>query len=898
MHDWKKDVERRLAGLGLDPAREAEIAEELAQHLEDRYEEARSAGATDEEAYRAALDEIADSGLLTRELRDVERRAVEPVAIGAEGKGNPLDDLWRDLRLALRDLRKRPAFTAIVVATIALGIGANTAIFSFVYAVLLNPLPFSEPDRLVFLAEKNRTHERWSVAYPNYVDWTARAQSFDDMAAFWSKAFTLTGIDEPAQLRGRHVNWNFFRVLGVRPQLGRLFVEEDDRPGAAPTLVLSNETWRDRFGSDPEIVGKTIRLDEELFTIIGVLPGGYELLRPGDIYVPLAPAIEEGKSLFLDRGNHFSLYGLARLKPGVSVGQADREMQGLAAQLEQEYSATNSGSSAGATSLAEVLVGDVRKELLVLLGAVGFVLLIACLNVANLLSVRAAGRQKEIAVRIALGAKRSRIVRQFLTESLLISLAGGTVGFLVAIWATRGLVALAPSGIPRLEQVGVNLPVLAFTLCVSVAIGLLFGLLPALQATRPDLSATLKEGGRLSAGRPHERTRRALLVSEVALALVLLIGAGLMLRTVGQLINVDPGFDVENLLTARFELPTTPYPGERRRAFYDECLTRVGALPGVQSAALTFSLPIDGSNWNSVFIVGDKPVPPSAELPSAAMTPVSTGFFDTMKIRLVKGRSFDARDGENAPKVVMINETLARQLWPGEEAIGKRFKQGWPESDAPWREVVGVVADVKTNGVDQVTPLQVYMPIGQETPRLLYLVVRTAADAGDPLALGTAVGTAVHAVDRDVPVYSVASMDELMAGAIENQRVVLTLLGGFAVLALVLAAIGIYGVMSYTVAQRTHEIGVRSALGARPSHVLRMVLGQGMALALAGVAIGLAGAFALTRLMEGLLFGVSATDPLTYVAISLLLAGVAVVACYVPARRATKVDPTVALRYE
>jgi predicted permease len=895
MHDWKRDVEKRLAGLMLEPAREAEIAEELAQHLEDRYEEARSAGATDEEAYHAALDELADSGFLARELRGVERRAVDlPVAVGAAGRGNPIEDLWRDLRLVVRDLRKRPGFALVTVLILALGIGANTAIFSMVYAVLLNPLPFEQPDRLVMLAEKNPGRERWGAAYPNYVDWTARAQSFDDIAAYWYQSFTLSGIDEPARLQGRYVNWNFFRVLGMRPQLGRLFVEEDDRAGAAPTVVLSDGMWKDRFGGDPDIVGKTIRLDEKQFTVIGVLPPGYELLRPDALYVPLVPAVEKETGL-LDRGNHYSLFALARLKAGVDVEQADTEMRALAAQFEQEYPATNSGSSAQALSLSDVFVGDIRPALLVLLGAVGFVLLIACLNVANLMTVRAAARQKEIAVRLALGAGRGRIVRQLLTESMVIAFTGGVVGFLVAVWAINGMVALAPQGIPRLEQVGLNLPVLAFTVCVSVGVGLLFGVLPALQATRLDLNVSLKEGGRTAAGRPHERTRQTLLVAEVALALMLLIAAGLMVRTVGQLTHVDPGFDAEQLLAARINLPANPYPPERRRVFYEECLTRIGTLPGVQSAALTFSLPIDGSNWNSVFITGDKPVPPRAELPSAAMTPMSLGYFDTMKIRLLSGRTFGPGDTENSPRAIVINETLARRLWPGEEALGKRIKQGWPESENPWREVVGVVADVKTNGVDQDTPLQVYMPLAQESPRSLWIVARTSSD---PLASGSAVAAALHAIDRDVPLFDVSSMDQLMGGAIENQRVTLTLLAGFSALALLLAAVGIYGVMSYAVAQRTHEIGIRSALGARPSHVLRMIIGQGMALALIGVAIGLAGAFALTRVMEGLLFGVSATDPATYVVISALLAAVAVVACYVPARRATKVDPTVALRYE
>jgi putative ABC transport system permease protein len=801
--------------------------------------------------------------------------------------------LWQDLRLGARMLLKRPGFTLIAVLTLALGIGANTAIFSVLYTVMLRPLPFPEPDRLVVLAGKGEgTLIGSGVAYPDYEDWRARAQSFEDVACFLNTGFNLTGVDTPVALPGRRVNWNLFQLLGIRPQLGRLFTQQDDRPGAAATALISHGLWMEKFGGDPAVIGRTIRLDGDQFEVIGVLPSGFEFLRHDDIYVPLGLSLTPGFGL-LNRANQFSLYILGRLKPGVREEQARAEMESISRQLAREYPQTNSNRSATTVRVADLVVENVRPVLMVLLGAVGFVLLIACVNVANLMLIRAAGREREVAVRLALGAGRGRIVRQLLTESALIAGLGGTAGLLIGAWGIDGLKILVPQDIVRLDQVRLNEVALVFTLGVSALTGLLFGLLPAMHASRTDLRAALKEGGQSTAGSSWEGARKGLMVAEVGLALVLLIGAGLMLRTLYRLTSVDPGFNAENLLTMRFALPEGSYNEERRLAFFRECRSRIEALPGVRSAAFTMSLPIVGSNWNSGFIVADKPAPPPGEKPNAAFTPVSANYFETMGIRLLRGRAFNNAEMTDSPPVTVINESLARRLWPGENPVGRRLKGSWGEG-TPWREVIGVVADVKLHGVDQDAPLHIYLPLAQRNSDRVGLVVRTM---GEPLALASTVELAIHSIDKDLPVTS-RSMDQLMGNAIARQRLTIALMASFAILALALAAVGIYGVMGYAVEQRRHEIGIRLALGAQRRDVLRLVITQGMKLTAMGVLLGLGGSVALTRLMETLLFEVSATDPLTFVVIALLLSFVSLVSCWIPARRATKVDPMTALRCE
>jgi putative ABC transport system permease protein len=807
-----------------------------------------------------------------------------------------MNSLLQDLRYGVRMLLKKPGFTLTVVLTLALGIGANTAIFSVVYALLLRPLPYAESERLVRLSEKMRDGRRSTVSYPNFEDWRISAQSFGAMSAVRSESFNLTGVDKPLQLRGRMVNWNFFQLLGVRPQIGRLFIEEDDRYGAARTALLDNGMWKERFGGDPGVLGRAIVLDGESYTVIGVLQPGFEYFRQDDVYVPIGLSLRP-QSGMTDRGTSLGgMHVVARLKPGISLEQANSEMAMLGTQLARGYPATNSGKSAMAERLQDVMSENVRRSLWVLLGAVGFILLIACVNVANLLLVRAADRQKEIALRLALGARRGRIVRQLLSESLLVALLGGAVGLLFGGWMLDGLLALAPQNIPQLGRVGLDSSVLFFTLGVAALTGGLCGLLPALYASRTDLHTALKEGGRSTSGSSREGIRRALLVAEVSLALVLLAGAGLLVRSMFNLLHVDPGFNAGNLLTMRLNLRGEGYSDlQRRRVFYEECLERVTALPGVRAAALTLSLPIDGSYWNALFIAADKPAPAPADLHVGALIPVSANYFETMGIRLLNGRRFTTADTADSAPVTVINEMLARRMWPGENPIGKRLRHGRPENQTPWREVVGVVADVKLNGVEPDAPMEMYLPLAQEPQRSLALAVRTP---GDPLAAVTAVERAIHSLDKDLPVFSIRLMDQLLGNSLAQRWLTLVLLASFALLALLLASIGIYGVIAYSVRQRTHEIGVRIALGAQAGDVLQLVLKHGMKLALLGMAIGLVSAVVLTRWMTTLLFDVKPIDPLTFAAITVLLMLTALLACWIPARRATKVDPMVALRSE
>jgi putative ABC transport system permease protein len=689
------------------------------------------------------------------------------------------------------------------------------------------------------------------------------------------------------------VNWNFFEILGVKPQLGRLLAAPDDQAGASPKAVISYGLWREKFGGDAAVIGRTISLDGNPYEVIGVLPPGFELLRRDDIFVPLGLWLTPGHNL-LRRDNQFPLNALGRLKGGVTLAQARADLAAVGAQLGREYPATNSGRTGAADKLADLQVKDVRPVLLVLLGAVGCVLLIACVNVANLMLVRAAGRERELAVRLALGAGRGRIIRQLLTESLLIAALGGAAGLLLGAWCISSLTTLVPPALARLDQVRLNQPVLLFTLGIAVLTGLLFGLLPALHAARTNLNTSLKEGGRSIARSGWERARKGLLVAEVGLALVLLIGAGLMLRTLQHLTRVNPGFNAENLLTLRFTLPSKTYDIERRLAFFRDCRARLEALPGVRSASFVMSLPIEESQWNSPFMVADKPEPRLGAFPFASFTPISANYFATMDIPLRAGRAFSETEMNDMPAVTVINESLARQLWPGENPIGKRVRQGAADSQAVWREVVGVVADVKQNGLEQDAPLQVYLPLALRNSSSVGLIVRTE---GEPLAFTKTVEQTIRSLNKDLPLRS-RSMDEVLGKAMARQRLTLVLLAILAALALLLAGIGIYGVMSYAVTARQQELGIRLALGATARDVLRLVLAQGLKLTLLGLVFGMTAAFAATRWLQGLLYGIAPTDPLTFVGVALLLSGVGLVACFIPAWRATQVDPLIALRCE
>ena len=897
MPDWNTEVRRRLKGLRLSPTRESEIVEELAQHLEDLYEQAQQGGASREEAYRAALQELTESDLLAQGLSRVERPVrLEPVVPGTPRRFGMLGDFGHDLRYGVRMLWKNKGFTAVAVIALALGIGANSAIFSVVNTVLLRPLPYREPERLVMVWEDNS-----KIGYPhdtpaaaNYIDWRDQNQVFEGMAATADVSFNLTGAGDPERFDGKRVSANFFKLLGVEPQLGRTFLPEEDVPGANKVVVLSHGLWQRRFGSDASLVGKSITLNGEGYTVVGVMPADFQFKRQDvGMWVPIAFTPQQAAS----RGSHY-LEVFARLKPDVSVERAQAEMSTIATRLQQQYPEQNTDLGVSVVSLHEEVVGNIRPALLVLLGAVGLVLLIACANVANLLLARAAVRQKEIALRTALGASRLRLVRQFLTESVLLAALGGVIGLLLSVWGVTLLKTFIPENISQVKSIAVDARVLGFTVLVTLLTGLVFGLAPALQASRFNLNETLKEGGRdAAAARGGNRIRGLLVVAEVAVSLVLLVGAGLLINSFMRLRSVDPGFRTDKLLTMSVVLPEQKYPDHARRAgFYTDMIRRVEALPGVRSAGVTNWIPLVMQGDSIGVTIEGQPAPTGK--PHIIVTRVvSPHYFGTMGIRLLEGRVFEeGRDRVDSPCVVVVGESVARKYWPGESALGKRLSPGRPESEADWCQVVGMVKDVRQMELAAEPKPQMYFTYEQAdlfAPR--HLVVSTE---GDPLALAGTVRKTVWEVDRDQPVSNVNTMEGVLSESIARQRFSTLLLGVFAGVALVLAAVGIYGVMSYSMAQRTREIGIRMALGAQKRDVLKLAVGQGLRLVVIGVGIGLIGAFALTRVMSSLLFGVSATDPATLVTISLVLVLVALLASYIPAHRAAKVDPLIALRYE
>ena len=806
--------------------------------------------------------------------------------------------LLQDIRYGTRMLWKSPGFTLVAIFTLSLGIGANSAIFSVVNAVVLRPLPFKNPETLVRL---NGELKRFGVdkepfSYPDVMDLKAQGQSFEHLAAYNQATAALTGGNEPERLRGVTVSAELFPLLGVEPVMGRAFTVEDDRFESAPVVVLSHALWQRRFGGDPQLIGQTIMLNGRSTTVLGIMPPDFNFpvqTIQRDYWMPLAPSVGKRAN---ERGSHY-LNVMARLKPGVTLAQAEAETKALFARLEAQYPNSNIGFGVNLIQAHEDVIKDVKPALLVLLGAVGFVLLIACANVANLLLARAAGRAKEIAIRTALGAGRLRIVRQLLTESVLLSLVGGSLGLLIAVWGVDLLMAASPADIPRMRELGLDARVLSFTFAISIVTGIFFGLAPALQASKLDLNESLKEGGRGSTeGLRRNRVRSLLVISEVALSLVLLVSAGLLIKSFMRLRDVNPGFNADNVLTVGVSLPPAKYTEEQQQAaFFRDVIERVRTLPGVVSAGAVFPLPLSGSNRANTFEIAGRPPANPGEEVDANDRITTPDYFRAMGIPLLKGRVFTERDNADAPEVVVINETFARRFFPNEDPLGKRIITD-RENNPSGMEIVGVVGDVRHKSLDVEGGAEFYHSYLQTPERSMSLVVRAATD--DPTSIASELRSAVQQVDKDQPISNIMTMEQLLAESVAQRRFNMLLLGIFSAVALLLAGVGIFGVMNYSVTQRTHEIGIRMALGAQASDVLKMVVGQGMALALVGVCVGVASSFILTRIMSNLLFGVSATDPVTFAGVSLLLTLIALLSCYIPARRATKVDPMIALRYE
>jgi predicted permease len=805
-----------------------------------------------------------------------------------------MDILRQDLAYALRRLAHAPGFNFVAVATLALGIGANSAIFSVIDAVLLRPLPFPEPDRLVMVSQ---TWEGEPSVYSpqNFLDLAATARSFESLAAFTGGGITLTGRGAPARIEGSAVSASFFDVLRARPVRGRGFLPEENEPGRNKVVVLSHALWRSRFGGDPALVGQTVDLNRQPHVVVGIAPPDFSYPEGNELWTPLE---YDGVFRSHSRGAWY-LTVIGRLKPGVTVEGARGEVETVAARLARQYPDQNEGVGATVRSLHQALVGPSRMALLVLLGAVGLVLLIACVNVANLLLARAAARETELALRAALGAGRRRLVRQLLTESLVLAVLGGVAGVLLASASLGPLLALQPEGVPRLAEVRIDRSVMAFAAALSVLTGLLFGLFPAWHATATSTAQTLREGSRGLLAGPDQRLRGGLVVAQIALAMTLLAGAGLLLRSFDRLRRVDPGFRADSALTFRLSLPESAYELEgRRTAFFQDLLARLEALPGVRSAGAVMGLPLGGLNFTLSFEVLGRPKVPPAQQPSMQVRVATPGYLETMGIPIVRGRGLQPSDTASAPSVVVLSEAAVRRFFPGEDPLGKRIVVGWrrPEGLPPaGGEVVGIVGDVKELGLDQQDPPEVYIPHAQLPTNAMDVVLRTSVD---PLSMTRSVAAVVASVDPELPVARLQTLDDVVARSVSEPRFYMLLLGAFAVMAVSLAALGIFGVMSYAVVQRRREIGIRVALGAHPRDVLGMVLRQALLLAVSGVGLGLLGTVAFSRVIASLLFRLSPTDPATLAAVAAVLMAVAFVASYLPARRATRVDPLTALRSE
>ena len=886
---WLYTIPLRLRSLFWRDQVEHDLSEELQYHIEQQIHQYVNKGLSSEEARRAAI----------RAMGGVEQRKEECRTMR---RVNFIEHFLQDISFGLRMLTKNRGFATIAILALALGIGANSAIFSVVNAVLLRSLPFPNADRLVSLNEVTKNRQILSVSYLDLLDWQKQQTVFENLTAFMTAGAILTGRGEPARITGRYVTASFFATLGVQPNIGRAFVEDEDRPGAERVVILSHSLWQDRFGSDPKLVGQTIQLNSEPWTVIGVMPDNFNFYgrqnEDNDFFKPMGYIGDQND--MRERNSHPGITAVARLKPGVTLAQADAEMKTIASRLEQTYPQTNTNLTVVTTTLLEDYIGDFGLTLWIVLAAVGVVLLIACANVSNLLLARASARRREIAVRIALGAGNLRVIRQLLTESLLLAIAGGALGLLMARWGVYLLVRLAPRDLPRLDEVTIDWRVLGFTMLVTILTGIVFGLIPALQAVRTDLQEVLKDGGRNQSSGAHG-LRNLMVVSEIAMALVLLVGAGLLFKSFWHVLKIDPGFDPQNVLTMRLRLPDAKYTNaEQVQAFHSETIRRISTLPGVQYVSINTGFPL-GQGSESGYSIEDRPAPLPGQGRSTLVQSVSADYHQALGIKMLQGRYFTPQDNQKSLPVVIVDDEFARRNFAGlplSQVIGKRIHLGGDN----WREIVGVVGHVKHYGLEEAGREEVYRPWVQMNDawigargRAMDLVVKTSTRPDDFIQ---PIKQEIQTIDRDQPIANVRTLLSIYDQSMTPRRFTLLLVGLFAVVAMLLSTMGIYGVMSYTVSQHTNEIGIRVALGAQARDVLGLIIKQGMALALLGIAVGVGGAFALTRFMKGLLFGVTAADPLTYGLIAMLLMFVALVACWIPARRAMRVDPMVALRHE
>jgi putative ABC transport system permease protein len=858
-----------------------EFSEEIQAYLDMVTEAKLREGLSPREARRNALVELGGVEQVEERVREIRM-------------GRFIETVWRDVRTGVRALVHSPVFTVVTVLSLALGIGANTAIFSVVNGLLLRPLPYPESEQIVNVwhtppQESFPGLDRFSVSPANYFDWKAQSTAFEQMAVYYDTRLSLSTSNDPLPLIGAGVSSEFFSVLRTNALQGRTFTPDEERPGRDQVVVIGHGLWQRAFGANPDIIGQTLTLNSRSFTVVGIMPAGFEFPREAELWVPLAWNDNERQV----RSIHDYLV-IARLKQNVSLDQAQAEMNTISSRLEQQYAEENTGWGAVVIPLREDLVGDIRLALLVLFCAVGFVLLIACANVANLMLARGANRQKEMAVRIALGAGRARLVRQLLTESVLLAVTGGLLGLLLAVWGSKMLVRLG--SLPNTGDTGIDTWALGFTVLVSFGAGIIIGIVPALQFTRTSISETLKQGsGRTGGTAIKQHTRKALVISEVALSLVLLIGAGLMIRSFWKLQNVDPGFDTRNGLTMSVMLTPTRYPEPHQRlAFFDRAIEQIRAVPGVVSVGSSTRIPLAGSGSTQPFSIEGRPTGAIADQPMALTRYISPDYFHAIGIPLRQGRFFSDHDRDNSMPVIIISEAMARRFWPGENPVGRRLTPSF-HSEQGAREIVGIVGDVKATGLDVDSSAMMYMPYKQAPVPFTSFVVRTASN---PESLIQPVSRAIYSIDKEQALTNVQTLDQVVKESLSGRRFNMTLLLTFAGVALMLAAVGVYGVMNYTVTLRRRELGIRMALGAEKRDVLRLVLGQGLMLTLIGVGAGLISAYGLTRLMASLLYGVTATDYLTFVSVSAVLIAVGLAASYVPARRATKVNPTIALRAE